>query len=147
MLSGEGNGGERWNRTIGLITKKATLHVQHNFCTFLCCCFARLQRETSRNFSDVTRCLEEMSFLCSFTFFPLPLIFTLHWWLKFLILSPPLQNFHVVLPTQKGLLSFIISRSRCLSPFFSLSFAGLPPTFSFPQSFSSSIFQICGHDN
>ena len=148
MLSGEGNGGERWNRTIGLISKKATLHVQHNFCTFLCCCFTRLQRETSRNFSDVTRCLEEMSFLCSFTFFfPLPLIFTLHWWLTFLILSPPLQNFHVVLPTQKGLLCFIISRSRSLSPFFSLNFAGLRPAFSFSQSFSSSIFQICGHDN
>ena len=28
-----------------------------------------------------------------------------------------------------------------------LSFAGLPPTFSFSLSFSCSIFQICGHDN
>ena len=147
MLSGEGNGGERWNRTIGLISKKELCTCSTIFCTFLCRCFARLQRETSRNFSDVTHCLKEMSFVCSFTFFPLPLIFTLHWWLTFLILSPPLQNFHVVLPTQKGLLSFIISRSRSLSPFFSLSCAGLPPTFSFPQSFSSSIFQICGHDN
>ena len=34
-----------------------------------------------------------------------------------------------------------ISRSRSLSPYFSLSFAGLPLTFSCP------IFQICGHDN
>ena len=42
---------------------------------------------------------------------------------------------------------FFISRSRSLSPFFSLSFAGLPPTFSFSLSFSCSIFQICGHDN
>ena len=33
------------------------------------------------------------------------------------------------------------------SPFFSLSFIGLPPTFSFSLSFSCSIFQICGHDN
>ena len=32
-------------------------------------------------------------------------------------------------------------------PFFSLSFAGLPSTFSFSLSFSCSIFQICGHDN
>ena len=40
-----------------------------------------------------------------------------------------------------------ISRSRSLSPFFSLIFAGLPPTFSFSLSFSCSIFQICGHDN
>ena len=33
--------------TIGLISKTATLHVQHTFqCTFVCRCFARLQRET-----------------------------------------------------------------------------------------------------
>ena len=29
MLSGEGNAGERWKTTIGLISKKETLHVQH----------------------------------------------------------------------------------------------------------------------
>ena len=80
-------------------------------------------------------------------FFSLPLIFTLHWWpLAFLILSP-LQNFHVVLPTKKCLLRFFISRSKSLSPFFSLSFAGLPPTFYLSLFFSCSIFQICGHDN
>ena len=39
-----------------------------------------------------------------------------------------------------------ISCSRLLLPLFSLSFAGLPPTFSFSLSFSCSIFQICGHD-
>ena len=35
MLSGEDNAGERWKtaigRPIGLISKKATLHVQHTF--------------------------------------------------------------------------------------------------------------------
>ena len=31
MLSGEGNAGERWKITIGLISKTATLHVQHTF--------------------------------------------------------------------------------------------------------------------
>ena len=31
MLSGEGNAGERRKTTIGLISKKATLHVQHTF--------------------------------------------------------------------------------------------------------------------
>ena len=37
----------------------------------------------------------------------LPLIFTLHSWsLPFLILSAPLQNFHVVLPAKKCLLCF-----------------------------------------
>ena len=83
------------------------------FCTFLCHCFARLQCETSRNFF-----MEEMSYVFSFTFFSLPLIFSLHWWpLALLILSPPLQNFHVVLPTKKCLLCFFISRSRSLSLF------------------------------
>ena len=51
-------------------------------------------------------------------FFSVPLTFTLHWWpLAFLILSPPLPNFHVVLPTKKCLL-FFISRCRSLSPFY-----------------------------
>ena len=69
------------------------------------------------------------------------------WWpLAFLVLSPPLQNVHVVLQTKKCLL-FFISHSRSLSPFFSLSFAGLPPTFSFSLSYSCFIFQIGGHDN
>ena len=31
MLSGEGNAGEQWKITIGLISIKATLHVQHTF--------------------------------------------------------------------------------------------------------------------
>ena len=43
-----------------------------------------------------------------FIFFSLPLTFTLHWWpLAFLILSPPLQNCHVVLPRKKFLLCFL----------------------------------------
>ena len=48
------------------------------------------------------------------------------------VASPPLQNFHVVLPTtKKCLLRFFLSRSRSLSPFLSLSFAGLQPDFLF----------------
>ena len=31
MLSGEGNAGEWWKTTIGLISKKATLQLQHTF--------------------------------------------------------------------------------------------------------------------
>ena len=46
---------------------------------------------------------------------------------------------------KKGLLCFI-SHYISQLPFFSLSFAGLPPTFSFSLSFTCSIFQICGHD-
>ena len=71
MLSGEGNeNGEK--TTIGLISKKATLHVQHTFFVhfFAVRCFARPQRETSRNFLDlVTRFMEEMPYVFSFTFF------------------------------------------------------------------------------
>ena len=62
--------------------------------------FARLQRETSRNFS-----MEEMSYVFSFTFFSL--IFSLHWWP--LALSQPLQNFHVVLPKKN--VSFVFHLS------------------------------------
>ena len=108
MLSGEGmqrprtvKNNSRFNQQKSHFARAA-----HFFCTFLCRYFARLQRETSRNFL-VTRFMEEMSYVFSFTFFSLPLIFTLHWWpLAFLILSPPLQNFHVVLPTKICLLCF-----------------------------------------
>ena len=84
MLRGESNARERSKTTIGLIGKKGNFRrAAHFFCTFLCRYFARLQRETSRNFL-VTRFMEEMSYVFSFTsVFSLPLIFTLHWWLSF----------------------------------------------------------------
>ena len=60
---------ENGERQQCLISKKTTLHVQHTyFVHFFCRCFARLQRETSRNFL-VTRFMEEMSYVFSFTFF------------------------------------------------------------------------------
>ena len=79
--------------------------------------FARLHsRQTSRNFL-VTRLMEEMSYVFSFTFFSLPFIFTLHWWPPaFPILSSPLKNFHVVFQ-QINVFVVFISRSRPLSPF------------------------------
>ena len=43
-------------------------------------------------------------------------------------------------------LFFTLALDLC-HPFFSMTFAGLPPTFPFSLSFSFSIFQICGHDN
>ena len=142
MLSGEGN--KNGEKTIGLISKKATLHVQHTF-------FVHFLAVVLHNYNVK---LPETSWLhvlwrkcrtCSRSiFFHCPLIFTLHWWpLAFPILSPSPQNFHVVLPTKKMSPPFFISRSRPLSPFFSLSFAGPPPTFSISLSFSCSIFQIC----
>ena len=130
MLSGEGNAGERWKTTKVQLAKQATLHVQH---TFLYISLPLFCTTTTWNFQK----LLSYTFF-SFTFFSLPLIFTLHWWpLAFLILSPPLQNFHVVLPTKKCLLCFSslaldlcrpISRwaslaCRLLSLFLSLSLA------------------------
>ena len=141
MLSGEGNSRERWKTTIGLISKKATLHVQYTF-------FARLQRETSRNFL-VTRFMKEMSYVFSFPFF-----FTAaNFHLALVPVAASISHF-VTAATKFSCCSsnknmsllFFISRSRFLTPFFSLS-SGLPNTFFFSLSFSCSIFQICGHDN
>ena len=78
MLSGEGNENDgKTNKRSNVKAKKEQLcPCSTFFCTFLCRCFARLQRETSRNFL-VTRFVEEMSYVFQFTFFSLPLIFTL----------------------------------------------------------------------
>ena len=57
MLSAEGNAGERGKNNKRSNKQKSNLaFAAHFFCTFLCRCFARLQRETSRNFF-----VEEMS--------------------------------------------------------------------------------------
>ena len=83
------------------------------FSTFLCRCFAWLQCETSRNFL-VSCFLKERSYVFLFSFFSLPLIFTLHWWLlAFLLSLPPLQNFHVVIPTKKCLLFLSLALDLC----------------------------------
>ena len=109
--------------------------------------FARLQRETSRNFL-VTRFMEEISYVFSFTFVCHCRLFSpLHRWpLAFLILSPPLQNLYVLLPTENVPFVFYLS----LYIFFALFLVEIRwPTanFSFSLSFSCSIFKICGHDN
>ena len=107
MLSGEGNeNGEK--TTIGLISKKATLHVQHTFCTFLCRCFARLQRKTSRNFL-VTRFMEEVLYVFLFTFF-----FTVAHFHPGGRQHPAATKFHVVRPTKNVSLYFL---SLALAPF------------------------------
>ena len=110
----------------------------HFFCTFLCRCFARLQGETSRNFL-VTRFMEELLYVFSFTIFTVA-----HFNLALVVAS--ISHF-VTAATKFSCCSsnkemsplFFISRSRSLSPFSSLSFAGLPPTFSFSLSFSGPI--------
>ena len=100
MLSGEGYAAEWWKTTIGLISKKTTLHVQH---TFLYISMPLFCTTTTWNFQKLFYGGNVVCVLVHF--FSLPLIFSLHWWpLAFLILSPPLQNFHVFLPPKKCLL-------------------------------------------
>ena len=144
MLSGEDNENGEKTTIRSNQQKRNVARAAHFFCTFLCHCFARLQRETSRNFV-VTRFMEEMSNVFLFTLFSPPLIFTLvvasisH----FLTASTKFSccTYKKMSPL------FFISRSSPLSFFFQLNFAGLSPTSSFSLSFSFSIFQICGHDS
>ena len=147
MLSGKGNAVERGKTAIGLISKKATLHVQHTFlyislplfCTTTTWNFQKLLSYTFYG-GNVVRVLVH--------FFSLPLIFTLHLWpLAFLILSPLLQNFFVVLSTKKCLLCFFFSALDLCRPFFLVELRLPAAYFSFSLYFSVSIFQICGDDN
>ena len=147
MLSGEGNAGDRRKTTIGLNSQKKQQQQLSTcstlfFFSFPCRCLARLQRKTSRN----RFFMGEMSYELSFTFFHCrsfsPYIGGRQ---HFSVCRPCYKNF--ILASNKKCLLFFISRSRSLSPFFSLSFAGLSPTLSFSLSFSCSMFQICGHDH
>ena len=125
--------------TIGLIRKKATLYTCSTLFLYISLplFFARPQRETSRNFF-----MEEMSYVFSFTFF-----FT-HFLLALVAASivTAATKFSCCSSNKKMSLLFFISRSRSLSPFFSLSFAGLP-LFLFFYVFLLLYIQICGHDN
>ena len=98
MLSGEGNqNGEK--TTIGLISIKTTLHVQHTFFVHF---FAIVLHDHNVNFL-VARFMEKMSYLLLFNSFH-SLIFTL----VAARISPfltALKNFHVVLPTNSSLSS------------------------------------------
>ena len=147
MLSGEGNeNGEK--TTIGLISKKTTLHVQHTFFVHF---FAVVLHDCNVKLPETSQLhvlWTEMSYVFSVTFF-----FTaVH--VHLALVAASISHF-VTTATKLSCCSsnkkvsplFFISRSRSLSPFISLTFAGLPPTFSFSLSFSCSIFQICGHDN
>ena len=132
--------------TIGLINKKTTLHKQHTFFVHF---FAVVLHDYNvKNFLKLLRYI----FFGGNVVRVLALFHCRSFYLALVaasvMLSPPLQNFYVVLPLKKmSPLFFFISRSRFLSPFLSLGFAGLPPTLYFSLSISCSIFQICGHDN
>ena len=126
MLNGEGNeNGEK--TTVGIISKKSTLHVQHPFfCTFLHRCFGWLQRETSRNFL-VTRFMEEMSDVFFFPFFFFRCRSFSPWW--------PLAS-------RRNKISYCSSNKKCpLLYFFSLALA-LPP-----RLHTQIVWASCGHIN
>ena len=140
MLSGEGNAGERWKTTIGISSKKANLHVPLPlFCTTSTWNFQKLLSYTFYG-GNVARFLVHPFFTAAHFYFALVAACISHFVTAATKLSCCSSN-------KKISHLFFISHSRSLSPFFSLSFAGLPPTFSFSPSFSYSIFQICGHDN
>ena len=131
MLSGSGNAGERWKTTICLISKKSTLHVQHTFFVHF---FAVVLHDYNVKVPETSllHVFWRKCRTCSRSlFFSLPLIFTLHWWpLAFLILSPPLQNFHVVLPTKKCLLCFLSLALDLCRPFSRWAFCLSPALYS-----------------
>ena len=127
MLSSEGNSREPENK----LAKRQLCTCSTLFCTFLCRCFARLQLETSRNFQQLL-VLRRKCRTCSRSlfFFTAAMIFTLHWWpLTFLIFSPPLQNFYVVLPTKKRSPLLFISVSFQISVALILVELRLPTTY------------------
>ena len=102
-LSGEGNeNGEK--ATIGLISKRATLHVQHTFFVHF---FAVVLHDYNVKLSETSwlRFMEEMSYVFLFIFFSLPLIFTLV--TARISLPPPLQHFHVVLAKKSVFFSLL----------------------------------------
>ena len=141
MLSGEGNAGERWKTAIGLISKKKQLCTCSTlflfislplFCTTTTWHFHKL---LSRTFQE--RNVERV--LVHIFFFHLALVAA-----SFSHFVTAATKFWYCSSNKKISPLFFLSRSRSLSPFFSLSFAGLPPTFSFSLSLSCSIFQICG---
>ena len=148
MLSCEGNARERWKTTIGLISKKATLHEQHIFlyislplfCTTTTWNFHKLLSYTFYG-GNVARVLAHFFFTAA------------HFHLALVAAS---ISYFLTAATKLSCSS--CNRKKCLfcclSPaldlcrhFFSLSFAGMPPTSSFSLSFSCSIFQFFGNDN
>ena len=148
MLSRQGNAGELTvkNNNMSNQQKSNFVRAAHFFCTILCSCFARLQRESSRNLLQLHilwRKCRTCSHLLFFTaaHFHLPLVaasisYFLTATAKFSCCSSNKKN-----------VSFVVYLLLQISLPFSRSFVGLPPTFSFSLSFSCSIFQICGHDN
>ena len=128
MLSGEGNAGERWKTAIGLISKKKQLctccslflHISLPlFCTTTTWNFRKLLSCTFYG-GNVVRVLVHFSFFIA-THYHLALVAA-----TFSYFVTAAKKFQ-----QKNVSFVFFPRSRSLSPFFSLSFAGLQPDFLF----------------
>ena len=125
MLSGEGKENGEKNNNISNQQKSNFARAAYFFCR----CFARLQRESSRNFL-ATRFMEEMSYVFLFTSFPLSLIFTqVAASISYFLTAA--TKFHVVPPTKNvsflffnlALALFLVELRwpvALLSPFFSI---------------------------
>ena len=108
MLSGEGNARERWKTIIAVIGLTGKKQLCPDSILFLYISLPLFCTTTTRNFQKIFYGGNVVGVLVHF--FSLPLIFSLHWWpVAFLILSPPLQNFHVVLPTKNVSFVFYLS--------------------------------------
>ena len=90
--------------------------------------------------------MEEISYVFSFTVFHChsfsPCIWLVAASISYFVTSA--TKFWCCSSNKKMSPFFFIWRSRSLSPYFSLSFAGLPPTASLSLCSSCCIFQICG---
>ena len=119
MLSGEGNAGERLKTTIGLISKKATLHVQHTFLyiSLPLFCTTTMWTENSKKFLVTRFRVEKTSyvFFCVYVFFfffsVVPLIF--------ILVAASISYFL----TATSKISCCFSNKKCLRSFLSLALA------------------------
>ena len=123
------------NNTIGLISKKSDFESAGHF--FFVHFFAVVLHNYNVKLQKLLKLhvLRRKCCSCSRSlFFSLPLI-TLHMVATSIShFVTATANFSCCSSNKKMSPLFFISRSRPLSPFFSLSFAGLPPTFSSSQT-------------
>ena len=126
MVNGKGNARERFKTTIGLISNKAILHVQqiffvHFFAVVFHDCNAKLPETSQFHVFGRKGHMCSSSLFFTATHFHLALVAAS---INFLLSLPPLQNFHIVIPTKKCLLFFYLLL-EISAAFSSLSFADL----------------------
>ena len=125
MLSGEGNeNGKKKPKTIGLISQKSKFARAAHFWTHMFCTTTKWNSQKLPRLHVLWRkCRTCSCSLFFFFFFFTAAHFYLGGRLAFLIFSPPLQNFHVFLPTKNVFLCFLslaLALCRSLSRWTSL---------------------------